>query len=164
MVPAQFFMHRHIYGKWACRCCQILWQEPAQPRIIDGGIASVALVAHTPIARCVDHLPYYRQESINARTWQAEGQFTDMDAAQRLAAREAIAKALDYSLKHWAGLTRHLSGGDVPVSNNHLENIIRRNQFSVIDSAPRCNSMSMQAGGGEGNCGASSAKCARCWR
>jgi hypothetical protein len=70
-------------------------------------------------------LPYYRQESINARTWQAEGQFTDMDAAQWLAAREAIAKALDYSLRHWAALTRHLSDGDVPVSNNHLENLIR---------------------------------------
>ena len=21
IVPAQFFVHRHIYGKWACRCC-----------------------------------------------------------------------------------------------------------------------------------------------
>jgi transposase len=22
IVPAKFFVHRHIYGKWACRCCQ----------------------------------------------------------------------------------------------------------------------------------------------
>ena len=22
IVPAEFFVHRHIYGKWACRCCQ----------------------------------------------------------------------------------------------------------------------------------------------
>ena len=69
VVPAQFFVHRHIYGKWACRCYQILRQEPAQPRIIDGGIDSAALVAHTLIARFVGHLPYYRQESINARSW-----------------------------------------------------------------------------------------------
>ena len=24
IVPAEFFVHRHIYGKWACRCCQVL--------------------------------------------------------------------------------------------------------------------------------------------
>ena len=28
IVPAEFFVHRHIRGKWACRCCQILVQEP----------------------------------------------------------------------------------------------------------------------------------------
>ena len=22
IVPAEFFVHRHIYGKWTCRCCQ----------------------------------------------------------------------------------------------------------------------------------------------
>ncbi len=36
------------------------------PEIIDGGIAASGLVAHTLISRFVDHLPYYRQESINA--------------------------------------------------------------------------------------------------
>ena len=29
IIPAQFFVHRHIYGKWAWRCCQTLHQEPA---------------------------------------------------------------------------------------------------------------------------------------
>ena len=61
--------HRHIYGKWACRCCQLaLVQEPAEPQIIDGGIPASGLVAHTLISRFVDHLPYYRQETINARS------------------------------------------------------------------------------------------------
>ena len=37
IVPAEFFVHRHIYGKWACRCCQRqgierLVQEPGSPR------------------------------------------------------------------------------------------------------------------------------------
>jgi len=73
IVPAEFFVHRHIYGKWACRCCQRqgierLVQEPADPQIIDGGIAASGLVAHTLIGRFVDHLPYYRQEAINARS------------------------------------------------------------------------------------------------
>ena len=73
IVPAEFFVHRHIYGKWACRCCQRqgierLVQEPADLQIIDGGIAASGLVAHTLISRFVDHLPYYRQEAINARS------------------------------------------------------------------------------------------------
>ena len=73
IVPAEFFVHRHIYGKWTCRCCQRLGlerlvQEPADLQIIDGGIAASGLVAHTLISRFVDHLPYYRQEAINARS------------------------------------------------------------------------------------------------
>ena len=43
ILPAQFFVHRHIRGKWACRCCQILVQEPVEPQIIDSGM---------PAARC----------------------------------------------------------------------------------------------------------------
>jgi transposase len=73
IVPAEFFVQRHIYGKWVCRCCQHggvqqLVQEPVDPRIIDGGIMATGLVAHLLISRFVDHLPYYRQEAINARS------------------------------------------------------------------------------------------------
>jgi transposase len=68
IVPAKFFVHRHIYGKWACKCCQQLHQEPAEPDVVDGGIPAAGLVAHTLISRFVDHLPYYRQEPINARS------------------------------------------------------------------------------------------------
>ncbi len=68
IIPAKFFVHRHIYGKWACRCCQTLRQEPAEPDVVDGGIPASGLVAHTLISRFVDHLPYYRQEPINARS------------------------------------------------------------------------------------------------
>ncbi len=68
IVPAEFFVHRHIYGKWACRCCQVLRQAPSIPELIEGGMAASGLVAHTLISRCVDHLPYYRQEAINARS------------------------------------------------------------------------------------------------
>ena len=34
----------------------------------------------------------------------------------------AIAKAIDYSLNHWQGLSRFLLDGDVPIDNNHIEN------------------------------------------
>jgi len=32
IIPAEFFVHRHIYGKWACRCCQVLKQQPTALR------------------------------------------------------------------------------------------------------------------------------------
>ena len=65
IVPAEFFVHRHIYGKWTCRCCQRqgierLVQEPANPQIIDGGIPASGLVAHTahkPLRRSPAVLP-----------------------------------------------------------------------------------------------------------
>ncbi len=37
----------------------------------------------------------------------------------------ATANAIDYSLNHWAALTRHLLDGAVPVDNNHLERQIK---------------------------------------
>ena len=68
VVPAEFFVHRHVYGKWACRCCQTLKQQPTAPEVIEGGVPASGLLAHTLISRFTDHLPYYRQEAINARS------------------------------------------------------------------------------------------------
>jgi transposase len=68
IIPAQFFVHRHIRGKWACKCCQTLVQEPVEPQVIDKGMPTAGLVAHTTVSRFVDHIPYYRQEQINARS------------------------------------------------------------------------------------------------
>jgi len=68
IIPAQFFVHRHIRGKWACKCCQTLVQEPVEPHVIDKGMPTAGLVAHTAVSRFVDHIPYYRQEQINARS------------------------------------------------------------------------------------------------
>ncbi len=68
IIPAQFFAHRHIRGKWACRCCQTLLQEPVEPHVIDKGMPTAGLAAHTAVSRFIDHIPYYRQEQINARS------------------------------------------------------------------------------------------------
>jgi hypothetical protein len=38
IVPAEFFVHRHIRGKWACKCCEKLVQEPVDPQVIDKGM------------------------------------------------------------------------------------------------------------------------------
>jgi len=67
IVPAQFFVQRQIRGKWACKCCQLLLQEPAAPQVFDNALPTPGLQAHTMVSRFVDHIPYYRQEQINAR-------------------------------------------------------------------------------------------------
>jgi transposase len=68
IIPAQFFVQRQIRGKWACKCCQLLVQEPAAPQVFDNALPTPGLQAHTVISRFVDHIPYYRQEQINARS------------------------------------------------------------------------------------------------
>ncbi len=68
IVPARFFVQRQIRGKWACKCCQILVQEPAAPQVFDNALPTPGLQAHTMVSRFVDHLPYCRQEQINARS------------------------------------------------------------------------------------------------
>ncbi len=68
IVPAEFIVHRHVRGKWACRYCQTLVQEPVAPQVVDKGQPTAGLVAHTLVSRFVDHVPYYRQEQINARS------------------------------------------------------------------------------------------------
>jgi transposase len=67
IIPAQFFVQRQIRGKWACRCCQVMVQEPAAPQVFDNALPTPGLQAYTVISRFVDHIPYYRQEQINAR-------------------------------------------------------------------------------------------------
>jgi transposase len=67
IVPAQFFVQRQIRGKWACKCCQVMVQEPAAVQVFEGGLPTPGLQAHTVISRFMDHLPFYRQEQINAR-------------------------------------------------------------------------------------------------
>src|SRR5205814_2769940 len=85
-----------------------------------------------------------------AEIYRVERELVGMSAADRLAARKetteplwkrlrtwlecergkvpdggATAKALDYSLNHWAALTRHLEDGAVPIDNNFLERQIK---------------------------------------
>ena len=67
VVPAQFFVQRQIRGKWACKCCQVLVQEPAAPQVFDNALPTPALQAYVVVNRFVDHIPYYRQEQANAR-------------------------------------------------------------------------------------------------
>jgi transposase len=67
-VPAQFFVLRHIRGKYACECCQTIQAAPMPAQMIDKGIPAAGLLAQVAIAKVDDHLPLYRQTEIYARS------------------------------------------------------------------------------------------------
>nr|WP_236953969.1 IS66 family transposase zinc-finger binding domain-containing protein [Hydrogenophaga sp. PBC] len=67
-VPAQFFVLRHIRGKYACACCQTIQAAPMPAQIIDKGIPAAGLLAQGGGAKHDDHLPLYRQEEIYRRS------------------------------------------------------------------------------------------------
>jgi transposase len=67
-VPAQFFVHRHIRGKYACACCQTVLAASMPAQIIDKGIPAPGLLAQVIVAKHDDHLPLYRQEEIYRRS------------------------------------------------------------------------------------------------
>jgi transposase len=67
-VPAQFFVHRHIRGKYACRCCQSIAAAALPAQMIDKGLPAPGLLAQVAVAKIDDHLPLYRQTEIYARS------------------------------------------------------------------------------------------------
>ena len=67
-VPAQFFVLRHIRGKYACACCQTIQAAPMPAQMIDKGIPAPGLMAQVVVAKHDDHLPLYRQSEIYARS------------------------------------------------------------------------------------------------
>lgn len=68
IVPAQFFVDRHIYPKYACRACQTVTAAPTLASVIDGGLAAPALLAWVTVSKYTDHLPLYRVEQQAARS------------------------------------------------------------------------------------------------
>jgi len=56
---------------------------------------------------------------------------------QKVKDGSGTAKALDYSLKRWAALTRYLDDGAVPIDNNWVENQIRPGRWDVQTGCSR---------------------------
>jgi transposase len=48
-----------------------------------------------------------------------------LEQRQKVPDGSATAKAIDYSLKRWAALTRYIDDGELPIDNNWVENQIR---------------------------------------
>ena len=67
-VPAQFFVHLHIRGKYACACCQTILAAAMPAQVIDKGIPAAGLLAQVIVAKFDDHLPLFRQEEIYQRS------------------------------------------------------------------------------------------------
>lgn len=67
VVPATFRVIRHIRPQYACRHCETIVAEPAAAGVIDGGLATAALLAWVMVCKYMDHLPLYRLEQMAAR-------------------------------------------------------------------------------------------------
>ncbi|MHB8921316.1 MAG: IS66 family transposase [Halothiobacillus sp.] len=158
VIPAKFFVERHIYPKYACRACQTLIMAPAMPNVIDGGLAAPRLLAWVGVSKHTDHLPLYRiaqiaerqgvklsrstpaqwigrlgvalqplVDCLTERLLQATSLHADETPVGQLnpANGSGTAKAIDYSLKRWAALSRYAETGHLPLDNNPVENAIR---------------------------------------
>ena len=66
-VPATLRVLRIRRPKYVCRRCVTIAQAPAPERVIAGGLATPALLAHVLVSKYADHLPLYRQSRIFAR-------------------------------------------------------------------------------------------------
>ena len=70
IIPEQVFVKRHVYPRYACRCCEgsgdeekpVFRSARTEPRLLPGSIASPALLAFILVNKFTDHLPFYRQE------------------------------------------------------------------------------------------------------
>jgi transposase len=58
VIPVQYRVIVTHRPKFACRACEgTIVQEPAPPRLIEGGIPTEAMVAHVAVSRFADHQP-----------------------------------------------------------------------------------------------------------
>ena len=74
VIPAVFFVNRHVRPKYACKHCEGLEDEgqtvkiaPPVPQIIPKSYASSSLLAHILVSKYCDALPFYRQEQMFKR-------------------------------------------------------------------------------------------------
>ncbi|WP_425074859.1 IS66 family transposase [Sagittula sp. S175] len=69
IVPAQLRVLVDIRPKYACRTCTDgITQAIAAPWLIEGGMPTEGAIAHVLVSKFADHLPFYRQSQILARS------------------------------------------------------------------------------------------------
>ena len=68
VIPAQYRVLVTRRPKFACRSCAgVVVQQPAPPRLIQGGLPTEATVADVVVSRFADHQPLYRQAQMMTR-------------------------------------------------------------------------------------------------
>ena len=60
-----------------------------------------------------------------AETIELPSQRCRRSAASKTKQETAIASDIDYSLNRWTALMAYLVDGDIPIDNNHIENLMR---------------------------------------
>src|SRR4029079_1288111 len=67
VVPATVRVKRTIFPKYACRTCEgAIVQAKSPPRLVEGGMATTALITHVAVSKFAWHIPLYRQAQIFA--------------------------------------------------------------------------------------------------
>ncbi|WP_315709104.1 IS66 family transposase [Brenneria uluponensis] len=67
-VPARFIVHRHIRPQFSCEHCDTVVSAPLPAQLIEKGQPGPGLLAQVVSAKCLDHLPLYRQQVIYQRS------------------------------------------------------------------------------------------------
>ena len=67
IVPRQYFVTRHVRGRYACRCKACARNAPIPAHPLPGAQVTPVLLAHTMVSKLLDGLPLYRQEKMAAR-------------------------------------------------------------------------------------------------
>jgi transposase len=67
LVPARYFVRRHIRAKYTCRQCEAIHTAPMPAQPIDKGLPAPGLLAHVMGSKYLDHIPLHRQEQMAAR-------------------------------------------------------------------------------------------------
>jgi len=67
-VPARFIVHRHIRPQFSCEHCDTVVSAPLPAQLIEKGQPGPGLLAQVVNAKCLDHLPLYRQQVIYQRS------------------------------------------------------------------------------------------------
>lgn len=67
-VPASFIVHRHIRPQFSCEHCDTVISAPLPAQLIEKGQPGPGLLAQVVSAKCLDHLPLYRQQVIYQRS------------------------------------------------------------------------------------------------
>ena len=67
LIPAHYFVRRHIRAKYTCRHCETVHTAPMPAQPIDKGLPAPGLLAHVLGSKYIDHIPLHRQEQIAAR-------------------------------------------------------------------------------------------------
>src|SRR3954469_438885 len=70
VIPVSVRVKRTIFPKYACRTCEgAIVQAKSPPRLVEGGMATTALVTHVAVSKFAWHIPLYRQAHTGSGRW-----------------------------------------------------------------------------------------------